>query len=272
MSTLDQAFRKAYQKSGAQPARGVHPIVPPPHIHLEPTDLAPVVIPPQPSPAKAPKLRPVFEVPQFTWPSAVETVLDLAATGLSEFTKLLKSDDSLTSLVIVVCGLGSGVGTTTACLSLARRLAAQYEVALVDGNFARPQLGNSLGLAPQTGWEDVLADRQPLAEALIESALDRLTLLPICQASEALALTRQMSATLAAMASRYDVICVDAGPANQKMARAWTACLQLAGLARRWLLVTDARSPDRDAIGLATLDLSAAGVAECELVENYVAV
>jgi len=72
-----------------------------------------------------------------------------------------------------------------------------------------------LGLAPEIGGEEILERALPLAEVLIESPAEGLTLLPLVRAaSEPVAIEsqRRLNAALAELRNHFDLVLVDCGP------------------------------------------------------------
>ena len=127
---------------------------------------------------------------------------------------LLAADDAGRSLL----GVGSqspGAGCTTLVACLARLLVdAGKTVVIVDANFSRPGLGANLGIATENGWEDVLAGNVSLAEAVVHSLGDRLSLLPLVVGGPAAASrleTIHASVTAGVLRYHYDLVLFDLG-------------------------------------------------------------
>ena len=140
---------------------------------------------------------------------------------------LLAADDAGRSLH----GVGAqvaGTGCTTLVACLARLLVdAGKTVAIVDANFAKPGLASHLGLAAETGWEDVLSGRVSLAEAVVHSLGDRVSLLPLAIGGPAAASrleTIHASVTAGVLRYHYDIVLFDLGV---------VACPQQGPIARR---------------------------------------
>lgn len=176
----------------------------------------PAEIPAETPAAEITPAAPVWEVDRFQWPRVCERLLAdddgyLAQAG----EKLLAAvRDGLKTLAIT--GSRRGEGRTTLALCLARVAArANIHVAVLDADFARPQIASRLGLEITHGWQDAAAGHIPLSEAAIKSLEDNVTVLPL----ELTAIRRSLSladarvtATLRAAASTFDLVIVDLGP------------------------------------------------------------
>ncbi|HVX62307.1 MAG TPA: hypothetical protein VHC19_16945, partial [Pirellulales bacterium] len=265
MSTLSEAFIKAYQRQqiipaphialtpapgstqtqtapqrAAQPAareqptaHGIPAARQPREISLGPSERAPqandLAAKDVPSPARqslpstAPKpatttaaeaLQAALEVEQFDWPEPADA---LRAAAVEQWTTWQRQF-AAGAKTWMVTSQYRGEGRTTVLLAAARHLALAGQgvrVVLVDADFERPQLAQQLGVAVQIGWEDVFADRQPLAEALVESTSDRVTLLALREpvaARDVLAGGVRLTASLRSLRQHFDFVCIDAGP------------------------------------------------------------
>lgn len=210
MSQIDQAFLKAYHRPTGvdQPAAES---LRPPHFGVSdgfdpydqatlqsaadptatiavPFDVAPgapnerrplssYVAPAEPSTTA---FRPVFEVDRFGWPVVVDKLLTSQQDIFAPVVEQIRSAAEVGIRLVGIAGCRSGVGCTTVLLSLARRIAqGGKKVAMVDANFAAGNLADTLSLELDTGWEDALAGRVPLAECVVRSMADDIALLPL---------------------------------------------------------------------------------------------
>jgi Mrp family chromosome partitioning ATPase len=183
------------------------------------------------APAVEARFRPGLEVDEFRWSAVSHALVSSSQTRWqSAVNALLAADDAGCSLI----GVGAaarGAGATTIAGCLARLLvAAGKSVALVDGDFATAGLARSLGLAADIGWEDVLAGRAPLADAVIHSLGDGLAVLPLVQGGVPAAEKLDgihASITAGVLRYHYDVVLFDLGdvasnqqsPAARRLAR-----------------------------------------------------
>jgi Mrp family chromosome partitioning ATPase len=173
------------------------------------------------------RFRPEFEVDAFRWPLISDALIAHGADAWDAALETLLAADASGCSLIGVAGSTRGVGATTIVGCLARLLVASDKtVAIVDGNFAAPALAASLGLAADLGWEDVLAGRTPLADAVIHSLNDRIALLPLlaggAHAAEKLDAIHA-SVTAGVLRYHYDIVLFDLG-ALADPAQAAIAC------------------------------------------------
>jgi Mrp family chromosome partitioning ATPase len=291
MSALDQAFIKAYRdsadgESAPQPAAPIegrsapratseaHPFMPPPHTRFHAASdsitAKPMAERSLPMPAG---LQPALEVQRFTWPNAV---LNLLWKAVEEFTAVgveLGQCSQEHRKLRLVTGCRRGGGTSTVVLALARLARAQgLRVAMVDADFRRPGLANLLRVSVNIGWEDVLLGRQPLAEALIESVEDHITLLPLrarVEPIEALE-DRRPAESLKLLAQHYDLVLLDAGPiADDAAAVDLGAALRGCPIDNA-MLVCDSQHPGSESPKTIGRRLTALGMANWDIVENFV--
>jgi Mrp family chromosome partitioning ATPase len=215
-------------------------------------------------------LRPAYRVDAFAWPAEC-TKLGLQASG--QLTRLIEG-------LIVACNQGhkviavaacrQGEGCTTLSLCAARRLAqGDRNVVVVDADFQNPQLARRLGLLPETGWEEVLSGRLPLSEAIIESAQQRLAVVPLLNPvsqEEGSTLTYSgLAASLSMLREHYDLVLVDLGEfcpgAVSEAAGHWIDAA---------VLIHDIRHTSHAELARARKRVEAAGVVEIGVVENFV--
>jgi Mrp family chromosome partitioning ATPase len=180
-------------------------------------DAAPAAAAVGPAAPEAPaRAVPLWEVDRFQWPRTCEKLLsDENGYFAQAGEKLLAAvQDGLR--VLAITGSRRGEGRTTIALCLARAAAAAgVQVAVMDGDFARPQLASKVGLEIAHGWQDAALGNIPLSEAAVKSLADNITILPL----EPSVTTRGLSladprvtATLRAAAATFDLLIVDLGP------------------------------------------------------------
>jgi len=243
---LHQAPPKKTQTS--PPAWTPEP-VPAPHFHVpnpyqstaQTTSVAPLpqtaeavapVAPVEPAPERRPlstfsapeqppttAFSPVFEVDAFRWPKITTDLLTAHHSLLIPVIEQLLEVSEQGRSLIGIAGTRNNVGCSTLLMCLARLLAnAGKSVALVDANFAKASLAQDLGLEFDTGWENVLAGELPLAECVIKSLQDNITLLPLVKptdsANELLA-GIQTSVTAGVLRYHYDLVLFNLGAADQ---------------------------------------------------------
>ena len=163
-------------------------------------------------------IRPVLEIDAVRWPSICEQLADKHGDRIDRLVGKLQLDAEAGRQAIAVTGLDRGEGRTTLALCTARQLATKsLKVALVDANFAAPQLAHSLGLAIERGWESTLTDNTPIGEILIESLRDRFTIAPLGRAAARLVnnfadpqIKQQLALFFDQLKSHFDLVLIDA--------------------------------------------------------------
>ncbi len=160
--------------------------------------------------------RPVWEVERFQWPQACEDLLSVHREYFEHAGQQLLAAARGGRKLLGIVSAHRGEGRTTLALCLARWAAsAGVRVALVDSDFANPQLAVQLGLQLPCDWQHVVADKLSLAEAAIASVEDRLTLFPLKPkaAHEHVDDTDvDTSATLEKLAAAHDLVLLDMEP------------------------------------------------------------
>ncbi|HBO43577.1 MAG TPA: hypothetical protein DD670_06535 [Planctomycetaceae bacterium] len=222
-----------------------------------------------PTTESLPVFRPMLQVEAFAWPP---TLTEASEASLAQFDAAAAAILELKGPgpgVIGLVGGASKVGCTTTLLAVAARLAQRgMNIAMVDANEASPTLSSCLGLLPSLGWEDVVAGREPVVEALIESIEDRLTLLPLCNPKElarvgdATIASSRAAAVLAILRDHFDLVLVDLGIAD-------AAGRPMDGAVDEAVLVTDARRPSKDDVLERRDLLERRGIACAGLIENF---
>jgi Mrp family chromosome partitioning ATPase len=195
--------------------------------------------------------RPAYEVDRFAWSETCDALLARIGVQADELAQELMAEAALGRKVIALSGCSRDDGGTTLALVLARRLAASgAKVALVDADFAGPQLAGRLGLVIGIGWETVLAlpGKTALWETMVESIDDRLTVVPLASRSR-LHISGEIAARLtnclADLREAFDIVLVDAGPMSAADAEAAWLTASGNGLDAA-ILVCDVRSTQAD--------------------------
>lgn len=230
--------------------------------------------PDRPAAQRPEGFRPMLEVDRLLWPTVV-TRLDASQGVLEPIIAALRAGATQGRKVVAVVGCRRGEGCTTVALAAAKRLARQgMRVVLVDADFDHPRLARRLGLAPQRGWEEVLSGSLPLAEVVIESLADRLALVP---AREPLGAAVPLpgrpwdpAGALDTLRSHYELVLLDLG----RLSKPNKTGIGLFDSAPRWIdaavLVHNVRSTSQLELTRAQQRLSAAGIAQLGVVENFV--
>ncbi len=172
------------------------------------------------TPASAPStvFEPVFEVDTFRWPAVTDELLDGHGELFTPVVQQLLAASEEGQSLVGIAGARPGVGCSTVHMCLARLLAsAGKSVAIVDSNFAAAHLAKNLGLEFESGWEDVLTGKIPLAECVVRSNQDRMVLLPLGSSRETrveLLSSIQTSVIAGVLRYHYDLVLYDLGAAG----------------------------------------------------------
>lgn len=169
----------------------------------------------QPSQTVEARFKPALEVDSFRWSTVSQQLIQRCRQHLQPAVETILAADDAGRSLLGVGAQSSGAGCTTLVACLARLLVeAGKTVAIVDANFAKPGLATHLGLAAEFGWEDVLSGRVSLAEAVVHSLGDRVSLLPLAIGGPAAASrleTIHASVTAGVLRYHYDIVLFDLG-------------------------------------------------------------
>lgn len=242
MSAIDLAFIRAYESDESERNEAVQvrpakaPAAPHLRVHHQNTVTAvargenerrPLSTFVQSSAPVDGRFKPSFEVDGFRWSAVSDNLVERHAAQLRPALEALIAADDAGRSLIGVGGTAPGAGSTTLIGALARLLiAAGKTVAIVDADFATAGLAESLGLAVEIGWEDVLAGGVPLAECVVHSIADRMAMVPLVSggapAAEKLD-SIHASVTAGVLRYHYDMVLFDLG-ALADTARGAVAC------------------------------------------------
>ena len=248
---------------------------PPEPLTESPPEAEPVSAEPAPELAQEAAFRPSFQVESFAWQSSCTRLSTAAGDELDHLADELIDGLSRDRKVVAVSGCRRGEGCTTLLLGAAQRLAQRgLKVAVVDADFDHPQLARRLGLLPEAGWEEVLAGRLPLGEALIDSVQDGIAVLPLCgpmpDQSYLSSDYPEPVRSIEVLRRHYDLVLIDLGAL---VAGAGTAS-PFAEPDARWIdavvLVHNIRCTPAAELAQARQRLQAAGIVEAGVVENFV--
>lgn len=161
-------------------------------------------------PPANPPLRANYEVDQIRWPEISNNLLSLSPDGFDAMLeRLMGGPTKHPACLITSCRRGEGRKIIMSCL--ARRLAQKGQrVLLVDADFEKAGLAQALRLSPAAGWDDVVRERMPIEEALVESISEPVTVMPMRQGETGMEMSLLTLVERARF--RWDAILVDAGP------------------------------------------------------------
>jgi len=220
---------------------------------------------------------PLWEVDKFHWPRTCEKLFADDQGYLSRAgDKLLAAvQDGLR--VLAITGTRRGEGRTTLALCLARAAAgAGVQVAVMDTDFARPQLASKIALEVAFGWQDAATGKVPLSEAAVKSIHDRITVLPLESASTSRGLSLadpRVTATIRAASATFELLILDMGPMAPSEHLAFPAgegCPFDAAIVVRDLRFATATESQAIGEALQEAGVEAVGIAENFVVENEI--
>ncbi len=154
-----------------------------------------------------------LEVDRIRWPAICEKLVETRHQDLRTVAEKIEEQAAAGRQCIAVASAQAREGCTTVLLCLARVLAERNRrVCLIDADFNRPDLAAQLGLSPEAGWDAVAAGEITLADALIESQADGITILPLLSSGTAERRTAcPISDALAPLRAAFDLVLIDAG-------------------------------------------------------------
>ena len=153
---------------------------------------------------------------------------------------------------------------------------AGIQVAVIDADFARPQLAARIGLEIHHGWQDAATGLVPLSETAIRSLADNVTVLPLEASAARTGLTLadpRVTATLRAAAATFELVIVDLGPlgtSDELLFPAEEACPLDAAIVVRDLRYASAAESEDIGQRLMSAGIEAVGIAENFVVEDEI--
>lgn len=220
-------------------------------------------------------LKPMLQVDHFTWPRVCRRLEQTAGDELDRLGEALLAELARGRKVVAFGGCRAGEGATTLALCAAHELSQRgLRVALVDANLSSPDLGTLMGLRPQHGFEEVLAGRMPLDEIVIESADGRMGVVPLCEAFAGTGGPRddetRMAESLARLAGHYEAVIVDLGPLEDPDVVTGSLARAVGRKLDTVVLVHNVRDTDPTAVAEVQRCLTAAGISQSGVIENFV--
>ncbi|MGC4006836.1 MAG: P-loop NTPase [Pirellulales bacterium] len=181
--------------------------------------------------------RATFEVEKFAWLPLIDNLCVRQQAGFDQVLLELETELVAGRNVVAVTSVKRGEGRTVMTQCLAKRAVnAGLSVCIVDFDDANPRLAEALGLAVETGWEQLL-DGKSLCDAVIESVGDGMSavLLKHPLAAETLIeRAAECAAWMDRLRREFDLVLLDTTPAIDAEMGA-TGNLPIDG----WLVVRD---------------------------------
>jgi len=206
-----------------------------------------------------------WEVDRYYYPTICDRLLR-EYDYFSQAGEKLKQAAAAGLKVLGVTGAGRGEGRTTLAICLARAASqAGLKVSLVDCDFQRPLLAQTMGIEVSEGWQSVANGKLALAEVAVRSIDDGITLLPLtsdatlanCSFSD-----DRVARVLTEAKAKHDVIILDLGPLDPPVVASPTP-LDAA------IVVWDGRRRQLDEVQTIARALHAAGVEAVGIAENF---
>lgn len=220
-----------------------------------------------------PILRAAYETQRFAWPRTMEVLIASAGQEFAEFAAELEHRSSEGRKSLLVTGAERGAGRSLVALALARLAANRnLKTVVVDLDLKSPSLGELLGVRPELGWEDAAAERLPVADVMIESHDDRLTLLPLRNGlanPRALASNHFLAEALAELREQFDCLILDAGPLADDGATIELATALGGHAIDDGLVIRDRRRTTAQQVHDVGRRLAALGIRRWDLAENF---
>ncbi len=218
--------------------------------------------------------RPALEVDRFSWPEPNDALIERIGQQADELAQELMAEAALGRKVIAVTGDARGAGATTLALVLGRRLAkAGAKIAMVDADFAAPQLAGRLGLVIGVGWETVLAlpEKTSLWETMVESIEDRLTVVPLASRSRLTVsgeIAERLADCLGQLSEAFELVLVDVGPMSSTDPQSSWLTAPGNGLDAA-ILACDVRSAEAERLTVLSRRLMDANIPALGVAENF---
>lgn len=218
-----------------------------------------------------------IEVESFAWPWP-SLYLERKASGeVDALAESLLDGAERGRKVVAMTSCEPGDGCTTLLLCAAKHLAEQgRSVVMVDANLRRPGLAMALGMSVASGWEAVGGEHQSLAEIIVHSSTEHVSLLPCGgyehpSAEMVEAWRRCLPDYLSELREHYDLVLVDLGAMAGELFESRLAPNMLHGAVDGMIIVHNVRSTSRARLAHIRQRLRSAGLPETGIAENFVA-
>jgi Mrp family chromosome partitioning ATPase len=219
-----------------------------------------------------PDFQAAWEVDEFNWTADCEALCQRLGGACTEAGSQLKSATREGLRVLAISSAHRGEGRTSTALLLARAAAsAGVRVALFDADLENPQVAEQLQIVLESDWLTSLRGSLPLEEAAVTSLADQLVVFPLrAEAREKIVRLNepQITALLAGLTERFELVIVDLGPFSHDERRLFPA--GPTGLIDAAIVVRDVRTTSADEADQVARAWRGRGVAAVGIAENYV--
>jgi len=217
-------------------------------------------------------LKPASAIASARWPAICETLLAQHGERFNRLAVDVRRGAKTGQKVTGITGIHRDEGRTTLMLCLARRLASNnMKLALVDADFARPQLAKHLGIDASPGWEGVLKGEHLLADVMVELVADRMTLVPLgapVNVDWTGPTLLRIATTLSELTEWYDIVLVDAGPLSADSASSRWLVEANVGI-QNLIVAHDVRRSQASQLASSCLELLNAGYRHLGIAEMF---
>lgn len=161
-----------------------------------------------------------WDVEKFMWPMIIDQFLDIGEQAISRLANfsidILDGSDHR----LAVTSVRAGAGASTIACSVARWAAKMRKrVLLVDANLQNPALAQSIGLAPNISWLNVIRESLDVSEAIVRCKSTGVCVMPLGEIANAQnlpsALLDRLGDLLQGVHHAFDLIVIDTGVAGQ---------------------------------------------------------
>lgn len=159
-----------------------------------------------------------MQIPAFQWPTVTSGLLNSPA--MINLETNIQPLLTATRNQILVTSSARGSGSTTVTLALARQLAQQgKQILLIDADIESPMLAKCMGVVHQRSWASAVANHSDVAELVVSSKSEPVSLLPLSPMATRIGWPRQifdwMFRIAGQIAWNYDAVLFDTGPVDQ---------------------------------------------------------
>jgi Mrp family chromosome partitioning ATPase len=215
-----------------------------------------------------------LEIDELAWPHECCEMLERASRGWNRFTDRLARQIAKGETCIALASCNTGEGRTTAVLATAKHLATRgIRPAVVDADFEAPTIAQYCRITPHAGWTEVVDGDRSLAEALITTAANDITLVPCRGRAQRVAQPEDhlgLAATFDMLRERCDIVLLDTARLTDAAAIAALVKLGAAIRLDAVYMVRNARTTSDEQLADTSASLRDGGLEVAGTIENFV--
>lgn len=161
-----------------------------------------------------------WDVEKFIWPMIIDQFLDIGEQAISRLANFSIDILDGSEHRLAVTSVKPGAGASTIACSVARWTAKMRKrVLLVDANLNSPTLAQSIGLAPNISWLNVVRESMDVSEAIVRCKSTGVCVMPLGEiaGSENMPpmLLDHLGGLLKQVHHAFDLIVIDTGQSGQ---------------------------------------------------------